>query len=718
MTPEQKRRMLMLRQQQLSFGQAAEPQPRVVAEVADGQVIEAPDGTRSFTSPGYSTSDPAQIERLMGGATIRDEVQRGRDEQVLSEGGSFMPTVAKVAQGTPFIGQWLDEGLETVSPEGADQMREATGAMDRQRPGRAMAAELAGGVAGAVPLAISGVGAAMAAPTMLRSAFRGAALGGAAGAAEGAASAAGRAEDGMRGEAAVGGAAVGAGLGGIAGFLGPVVGEGAKELARRVKRLDVRTLASEFGLSMPAARRMRSALENDDLAAAAERLGRLGDDSMLADAGPATAQSLDDAMATGGRALRVARERVGERSAETQGWLTSKLDDILGPADGVRAAARDISQRTATARRNAYTRAYASPIDYAAPEGRQIEEVLSRVPAATFRRAVQEANEAMQAAGVRNQQILADIADDGTVTFREMPNVQQLDEIKKALGAIGREDIDQFGRPTGAGARARTLYRQLSDAIGEAVPSYRGAVRLGGDKIAEDNALDMGRNLLRSRTTFEDATDVLRGASDEAKAAARRGLRGYVEDTMSQVRTVVSDSNLDAREAMKLVKEMSSRANRKKIRLILGTDEAADLFQTLDKAEAALALRAAVSEKTVTALRTAGRESGRAELQPGPLREFLGEIGSPLEAPRVLTRRLMATDPRSMSQAEASMMAEIADTLTRLRGPEAQRALVAVREAMEGQPIKDADAALIGRLVGGAVAGSGYQAGQQIPALR
>src|SRR5690606_3299091 len=129
-------------------------------------------------------------------------------------------------------------------------------------------------------------------------------------------------------------------------------------------------------------------------------------------------------------------------------------DDALGAPQGLRRTAQGIAKSTAGVRDDAYTAAYSKPINYADTSGQRIEGVLKKVPNSILRRAVDEANDEMVSLGQRNQQIMAQIADDGTVTFREMPNVQQLDEIKKALQRIGYSEVDQFGRPTGAGQRA------------------------------------------------------------------------------------------------------------------------------------------------------------------------------------------------------------------------------------------------------------------------
>ena len=689
MTPEEKRKRLILMQRQKA------------AQVQGGSAADRIAAARA------GTLQPSQD--ALARAAQADQV--AQDQITLAGPGLVGGVAVKAGQGLPFVGEWLDEGLDAIDPGRGARMREIQGAMDRQRPKTSLAAEIGGGVVGSIPLAMGAVGAAGKAATTLGKVTRGAAIAGAGGAVEGALSGAGRRDD-NRAEGAATGALIGGGFGAVLGGAAPLVADGASALAKRVKKLDVRTIAREFGISPAAARTVREALDNDDLAEAGRRLSALGDDAMLADAGPSTSSLLDAASQTGGRALRTARDAVEGRATQVGQRTTEMLDRVLGPADGVRAAARGISRRTSAARQAAYDRAYSTPINYADATGRRVEEVLSRIPRDTLNSAIKEANDAMRAAGVTNAQIMAQIADDGSVVFREMPNVQQLDEIKKALGTIGREAVDQFGRPTAAGSRAIKLAGELRDAIADAAAPYARAVKLGGDKIAEDRALDMGRRILSRSTTLEDARDVLSGMSVEARAAAKRGLREQIENTLSNVRATLTDPNTDAREAMKLVTEMSSRANIAKVRLVLGS-RADDLFRELERTEAALALRASMAQNSKTAIRQAIQGQVKEEVSPGAVRSTLGNMGNPLEAAQGLSQWIAGIDPRSMSGAEKQVFAEIADALTRIRGPQAARALEAVNRAMQGQPLRDEEARLIGRLVAGTTASAGYQSAEQ-----
>ncbi len=693
---------------------------REIATANDGVIMENDKGERVYTSPGYNTNDPAKIAEIMNGATVADTFQGDLDRERIAKN----PVAARVQefnQGAPIVGEWLDEAVGLVSPEAAKNMRAASDAMERQHPIQSGALNVLGGVAYTAPLARMGAGWGVAdfvgrAGSKIGRLARVMGAGAAAGLIEGVASGAGReAGDRLRGAAVYGA------MSAVLGALAPVAdlaGIGAAALARRMKKLDVATIAREFGIDTAAARTVKEALINDDLGAAAARLGKLGDDAMLADAGPATQALFDAASKTGGKALAVTRDAVEGRSAAFGARLPSKLDSILGTtAKGVKTAAREISESTSGVRRAAYERAYSTAVNYADDAGRKVEDVLARVPPSTMQTAIKEANEEMRSLGLKNMQIMAEIGPDGSVVFREMPNVRQLDEIKKALGNIGREAVDKFGRPTGQGIRYSRLASELGGAIGDAVPAYRTAVRLGGDKIQTDSALDLGRKLLFANVNVEDVYGFVRkGLSSEARAAMVQGVRETIENTMSAVRRTITDPNVDAREAMKLVTELSSRKNTSKLRLALGKAKAEALMDELDKQATALLLRGAVTRNSDTAIRGAIQGQAKTELTPNVARRVAGNIGNPLDAAKEFTRALAGIDARSMGEAEKAMFAQIADALTRIRGADAQKALVAVQGALAGQPMKDAEAKLIGRMITDGVLQI-HQSARQLPEM-
>lgn len=708
------------------FTEAAAPEMQPIATTKDGgQIFRMADGKLAFRSPGYATNDQDAIARLMEGATPLDEAQRTTDELTIAQ-NPIAARLQEFNQGAPVVGEWLDEAVGLISPTAAKAMNQTSDAFERQNPGESAALNVAGGIAYTLPTLLASAPAKAAnwvaqGATRATQALRGAAVAAPAGAVEGAASFAGRAEDGERTNAAGFGAMVGGGLAAGIGAFAPILGESVANLARRIKKLDVSTIADEFGLSEPAARVVKRYLLADDLDAAAQALARGGDDAMLANAGPATRQALDTAASTGGEALTIARNRVGSAVNQAGQRFLSVVDDILGTAEGgIKGAAKAISRGTAAIRKQAYDYAYSQPTPMVGEAGMKLQGILGRISPDDMRAAIKEANAEMLDSGYQNQNIMASIGADGSVTFSQPLSVLQLDYIARGLSNVVEQGTDSLtGALSPAARRAQGQLRDLRNILKESVPGYTTAMKLGGDAARQREALSIGRSLLNEKTTVEDVRMFLQGGvSDEVKKALRRGLRENLDAVMGRARTTIADLESGAldfatgqnatAEAIGAIRTLLSGNNLKKARFALG-DDAKRLFTELERMSDALVLRAAVARGSATAIRQAGQQQMADEVAPGIFRRTVGNIGNPLDAAREVTREAVGIDARTISDQQAKYFAEIADALTRIRGPEAQRALQAVREAMAGQPLKDADAALIGRLVSGSAAVGAYQ---------
>jgi hypothetical protein len=216
--------------------------------------------------------------------------------------------------------------------------------------------------------------------------------------------------------------------------------------------------------------------------------------------------------------------------------------------------------------------------------------------------AIEEANAEMRDLGLRNQQIMAQIAPDGSVTFVEMPNVRQLDEIKKALRALSRKAKNTEGMVSIDTPESRRLARQARD-LGQAIenatidPStgvslYGRATGLGGDTIQEREAYELGEQLLSPNTRVEDVRLELGQTPSSAQVeAAKRGLRTRIDQVVGDVRRIPSDPNIDALQALATLREMGSDNARKKIRALMGAD-ADSVLRILDEAMVAAETRA------------------------------------------------------------------------------------------------------------------------------
>ena len=208
--------------------------PRIIGRNGDTRVFETSSGQKYLVSPGFSTSDSAQIKDALAGMTAGDISKRSIDQGVLAQ-RPYLARAGEVLRGS-IAGSYLDEGLGAVLGEGAKlDARALSGAMQRQHPGQTLGLNLAGGlteavgVAAAAPFKTAGLlanvaGSGRRASQVARAAGAGAAAGAGTGAIYGYGE--GTTPE-TRAQSAGQGAAVGAAFGTAIGGATPIVAEAA-----------------------------------------------------------------------------------------------------------------------------------------------------------------------------------------------------------------------------------------------------------------------------------------------------------------------------------------------------------------------------------------------------------------------------------------------------------------------------------------------------------
>lgn len=650
-------------------------------ELPDGTVLDFPDemsqdeiraGVKQYLDQG----EAPQPDRQSFGAGMLDSFTQGAafgfgDELTAAEAA----TLGKVP------GESWRERYDTALAKERGQQKQFSSA----NPVAAGVGEVAGGIATAMT-PVGAVGSAMRGGMTAGNLARGTA----AGAGYGAAYGFGEGEGGAVNR--LGSVGLSAAAGAIGGAAAVPLAAGAGRLSRALANRKMKASAPDTaGMRPRAYEYLRNAAGVADTSypgggAARIRVG--GPDAMLADVMPGQT----DFVANMGAAAPIARRNLTERVGRASGAVDDALNTTMGNPRGVKEIAREISEESSSARRAAYQQAYETPISYASDAGRNIEEILARVPDRTMREAIEEANESMMAQGLRNQQIMASIADNGRVTFQEMPNVQQLDEIKRALQAIARDNVDQFGRRTARGNRANGLAGELREALGIAAPAYDEAVRLGGDKIAMDNALDLGQRLLTNGVSVEDAVAGTRGLKDAERGRLQQGIRSYVDDLLGRVKATRGDPDVDSREAWKAIQELSGRNNREKLRAALGNEQADAFLGQVDQAARAFQVRAAAAGNSATMPRSAqmqALESGGSVLPQAPVGPPRPIQDSLLSLPGKAVNRLTGNTPAAREARMAADLTELAEKLTGLRGQEAVdlfERLLAQSQALQAMP--------------------------------
>ena len=668
-----------------------------IAQYNDGQILENPQtGERVFTSPGYNTTDPEIISNMMQGTSPAETGSARIQEQIIEQ----YPVASRAAtalQGVPFLGSYTDETVGMFNPQAGEAMRQSVEAVRAQRPGQAAALEIGGALA-ATPALIA------AAPTTLApfvagatslggKMLRGAIVGAEAGALEGTVSGYGRGEGEGRFAEAVTGAALGGGLGFTIGGALPGASAAIRAGWENIKGRSVGLIAKTLGISTDAAKVVRTALENDDLVAATVALERAGSSSMLADAGPATQRLLDVSVTSGGAAPKVAGEAVTARAEQAGARMTTVLDDLLGAPEGIATAQRGIRQGTQEARNRAYRVAYAQPINYSRGRGRYLETLLKRVPQS----AINRANELMGLEGVKSAQILAQVAKNGAVSFKTLPDVRQLDYITRAMGDVAEQQnaLGKLGGTTQLGRATANLQRDIRKVLKAEVPQYGAALDVAADAISRTRAVEAGADILKAGTTREAVADALKGASKAERDAAKAGLRSAIDDTLARVNAVASDPNIEIREFQKLANNLRSRSMKDKMSILLGKTETDRLYKELDENVVSLELRAAIARNSATQQRQAIQGAVEGITAPGALSTLMA--GEPINATKKVVQIVTGTTPEARTLRQMGIYDEIATTLVSLRGNQAKQALRLVERAMAGDALNQTQARVIAR---------------------
>lgn len=593
--------------------------------------------------PGY---DPATGTVRKPGGMLTSALRGAADTATFGYGDEIGSYLGSAITGEP---------RENVLAEMRDMQRDS----QETNPGSYLAGQIGGGIAQGVA---AGPGilanAASLGGRVLGSAATGALMGGAYGSGSGT-DAQSRFVEGAKG----------AGIGGVAGAAFPLVAAGASKVFQTARNaFNARPIARKVGASPEALRMLGNVMDADGSLGRTGQanMARAGQEAMLADAGPNARAVLDTAIQKGGPGAVSARTAIAERVARGSDDIVQALDGTLGRPVGVNTARSAIRTGSAAARGSAYDDAYKMAIDYATPDGMQLEKLIkSRVPA----RAIAEANELMRVGGEQSRQILAKVADDGSVVFERLPDVRQTDYITRALNQMAEsgDGAGALGGQTPKGMAYQNLSREIRDTLKGLVPEYGKALETAADPIRRSKAVEFGSKLLSPSVARDQVDEFVRGMTGPERQALAQGVRSRIDDVMANVTRTVQDGDTSAREAVKALKDMSSRANREKLTAVLGRQQADALFDEIDRVATSFDLRASVAEnsKTYARLATDARVKGMATPE-GPI--SAAKRGEGVGAVKRVVQALTGETPAKAVQREQGIYSELADILTRRGG--------------------------------------------------
>jgi len=676
-----------------------------------GRIYDTPKGL-VFTSAGYSTTDQNRIREI-----IQEEKAKGKTPRQLAESdirqeilgqAPIASAGASAMQGIPFVGEYIDELVGMASPRIQQNIRAAQSAMKEEKPLTTAGLQTGAAVATTAPF----LGAKFAGTTLEQAGKLGL-FGAGYGAVEGGISGYGR---GQTPEQRAQEAESGAKFGGAGGFFGGAIAPYADRVIARFLDKPARTLASSLGISVEAAQVIRDTFSQggniQDAFSAIERAGRTG---MIADANTATKVLSDALGATGGEASEIVSTATRQRAEATGRDLSAQLDRSLGevPA-GTQSVLEDVAAKSASARGRLYDVALSKPIDYTSPAGMAIEGLFERIPNRVKAEAIRKANEAMQLEGTRDKtmQIRAVIGDDGSVSFSEMPNITQLNELKIALQEMAQDMVNpRTGQVTAEGRRYLNVASELRDLLTEANPIYGRAVSLGGEKIQEENAFMLGLDFLKDKTTREEASRGLKGLTEMQRDLVRRGVRSNVDETIANVKAAMdAGGDTEIAEARKLLRNLSSRANREKLQMLLSPQEYAQFEKALMEAYMAMDLRAATARGSQTAIRQQVQSDIEQATSGGIARSL--QQGQPVMATQDIIKVLTGATDAYTTQQRQAIYADLANILVGRQGKDAKAALNYIQKAVEDGKIDQKRAAFVANVVGRATIPFGSEVAQ------
>jgi len=189
-------------------------------------------------------------------------------------------------------------------------------------------------------------------------------------------------------------------------------------------------------------------------------------------------------------------ESLQQRFNDSSTRVGEQIDTAFGKPIDAFQSRKEADELARNVNKPAYEAAYAQPIDYASENGKNIEALIkSRVPSSS----IKNANDLMRLEGVpESKQIMAHIADDGTVKYEIMPDVMQVDYITRALNDIAKkeEGAGAMGGITQKGKAYQGLAKDLRENLRTAVPEYDIALNGAGKFIRGNNAHEEGMSFL------------------------------------------------------------------------------------------------------------------------------------------------------------------------------------------------------------------------------
>ena len=509
-------------------------------------------------------------------------------------------------------------------------------------------ASIAGGVAGAVPLALTGIGAAGEGAGLGARMLSGALAGGGTGALHGFGSG-----EGGPGNRAVQGAKEGI-IGGGIGAAIPAIGAGIGKVVQALKGARI-PITNDPALSIGKAI-TREGLTPAD---AGQILDNLGPEAMLPDVGMNVQQQAGGIAATPGEAQKLLADAIKARQQGANGRILSGVDEVLGAApvpsqvdEGLQASQRLLGpqyEEALAGSRAVDTSAIANDLDAQAVNLRGAAQ-----------RAVQRVRDMLNVTG-------DDVLD---------PNPRTLLETRKAIDGILATEADPNAIRVLTAARG-----QIDDVLGNAVPGLKNVDAQFAELARQREALAQGANVLDSGKTAIRPSELM----DQVMQAGPIGPSGVPyrlsQGARAEIDRLLGTHGNDVVKLADIIKGEGSW-NRQRLATLFGQDKADALIRILDREKTYQQTANAVLGNSLTAARLSAQRDlgigagGAMDKPAGVIRSLLN-----LKPGDAVSSAIDKVTAGLASARKEQAIGEMARMLT-AQGPERQAAIQKIAEAL------------------------------------
>lgn len=262
-----------------------------------------------------------------------------------------------------------------------------------------------------------------------------------------------------------------------------------------------------------------------------------------------------------------------------------------------------------------------------------------------------------------------DVPFPGDDVGKRTPDMREMDDITRELA-------DQASRARIKGTfnregTIRKLRRDLLEELDLANPEFKRARAIAADVISEREAIEFGGGLFSDKVTLKETADRFKGMTGPEQTALRKGIRAGIDERLGRAKRLLSDPDVDAEEAKRAIRDLSSRNVEEKLKIVLGEAEAEKLLKQIDTASTAFELKGSVARNSATFGRQFANRNDEALNAPGVfgmLRE-----GKPVESGRKLAQAMFDMPEGVKQQRQQARDRLIAQYLTQMPGQMAMR---------------------------------------------